>query len=316
MKKVLVTSRSFGKVSEEPMRILQDAGFDVTLMGADFDEETFKAAVADYDALIIGAHKFYPEDMKKCAKLQIICKHGAGLDNIFLPEAKELGIAVTNVPAMNAGAVADLTVAHMLNVCRGVSVCSADVKAGGWKTFVGKDMYLKTLGLIGFGAIAKNVARRARGFSMQVLAYDPYVTEVPEEFKDYVRLVSFEEAVEQGDFVSIHVPLTGETRDLFNKETMARMKEGAYLINTSRGGIVNEAGLYEAVKSGHLAGAALDVTVSEPIEKDNPLLTLENVVITPHIGMYSFEAINAVSVVCAKNVVKKLSGETPDFVVV
>ena len=316
MKKVLVTSRSFGKVSDEPLNILKEAGLEVTLMGADFDEEKFKAAVPEYDALIIGAHKFYPEDMAKCEKLQIICKHGAGLDNIYLDEAKAQGVRVTNVPAMNANAVADLAVAHMLNVCRGVSLCSANVKSGQWKTYIGKDMYHKTLGLIGFGNIAKNVARRAHGFSMDVIAYDPYVKEIPEEFKEYVRLGTLDEVIENGDFVSIHVPLTEETRDMFNKESMGRMKEGAYLINTGRGGIVNEADLYEAVKSGHLGGAALDVTASEPIEADNPLLTLDNVVITPHIGMYSFEAINAVSVVCAKNVVKQLSGETPDFVLV
>ena len=316
MKKVLVTSRSFGKVSDEPLNILKEAGLEVTLMGADFDEEKFKAAVPEYDAHIIGAHKFYPEDMAKCEKLQIICKHGAGLDNIYLDEAKAQGVRVTNVPAMNANAVADLAVAHMLNVCRGVSLCSANVKSGQWKTYIGKDMYHKTLGLIGFGNIAKNVARRAHGFSMDVIAYDPYVKEIPEEFKEYVRLGTLDEVIENGDFVSIHVPLTEETRDMFNKESMGRMKEGAYLINTGRGGIVNEADLYEAVKSGHLGGAALDVTASEPIEADNPLLTLDNVVITPHIGMYSFEAINAVSVVCAKNVVKQLAGETPDFVVV
>lgn len=316
MKKVLVTSRSFGKVSSQPLDILKDAGCEVTLMGADFDEKRFKAVVADYDALIIGAHKFYPQDMARCAKLQIIAKHGAGLDNIFLDEARAQGVTVTNVPAMNAGAVADLAMAHMLNLCRGVSRCAAGVKSGRWQTFVGRDLHKKTLGLIGFGAIAKNVARRARGFEMQVLVYDPYISEVPAEFADYVKLVTLEEVIAGGDFISIHVPLSDETRDLLNKESMLRMKEGAYLINTARGGIVNEADLYEVLKSGHLAGAALDVTVSEPIEADNPLLTLDNVVITPHIGMYSFEAINAVSMVCAQNVVKKLAGETPDYVVV
>ena len=315
MKKVLVTSRSFGKVSDEPLNILKDAGLEVTLMGTDFDEEKFKQVIPEYDALIIGAHKFHPEDMAKCEKLQIICKHGAGLDNIPLDAAKAQGVTVTNVPAMNANAVADLAVAHMLNVCRGVSACSAKVKDGQWKPFIGKDMYNKALGLVGFGNIAKNVARRAKGFSMQVIAYDPYVKEVPDEFKEYVRLGSIDDVIENSDFVSIHIPLTDETRNMFDKAALARMKEGAYLINTSRGGIVNENDLYAAVKDGHLGGAALDVVENEPIKADNPLLTLDNVVITPHIGMYSFEAVNAVSVVCAKNVVKKLAGEAPEYVV-
>lgn len=316
MKKVLITSRSFGKVSDEPLQILKDAGIEVTLMGTDFDEERFKEAIPEYDALIIGAHKFYPEDMRRCPNLKIICKHGAGLDNIYLDVAKELGITVTNVPAMNSNAVADLAFGHILNISRGISAANARVHNGEWKTYTGKDVYKKTLGLVGFGAIAKNVARRAHGFSMQVLAYDPFVKEVPEEFNDYVKLVDFDTVVKMSDIISIHVPLTDETRNLFDKKTIYKMKKEAYLINTGRGGIINEADLYECMKAGHLGGAALDVVEVEPIENNNPLLTLENVVITPHMGMYSVEAISAVSIVCAQNVVKKLQGENPDYMVV
>jgi len=316
MEKVLVTSRSFGKTSNRPFEILKDGGLEFTLMGADFDEETFAKAVPEYDALIIGAHPFHPEDMERCKKLKIICKHGAGLDNINLEKAKELGITVTNVPAMNSNAVADLAFAHILNSSRGVSQANAWVHQGQWKTFIGRDVYGKTLGLVGFGAIAKNVARRGRGFSMKVLAYDPYLKEVPEEFREYVTLCDFETVSTQSDIVSIHVPLTDETRNLFDKTVVMGMKKEAFLINTGRGGIINEKDLYDCMKAGQLLGAALDVTDSEPIQKDNPLLELENVVITPHIGMYSLEAINAVSVICAENAVKKLKGDTPSYVVV
>ena len=314
--KVLVTSRSFGKVSQEPLEILKKAGREVIFMGTDYTDEKFEAAIPDCDALIIGAHKFTPELMAQCKKLQIIAKHGAGLDNIDLPAAKNLGVTVTNVPAMNANAVADLALAHMLNLCRGVSLCAKNVQNGIVKIHIGRDLYAKTLGLVGFGNIAKNVARRARGFSMKVIAYDPYIKEVPEEFAEYVRLGTLDEVIEQCDFISIHVPLTDETKNMFNKDSMYRMKQGAFLINTSRGGIVNEADLYDVCKDGHLGGAALDVTETEPVQQDNPLLTLDNVVITPHIGMYSFEAVNAVSIVCAQNVAKKLTGEIPDYVVV
>lgn len=315
MKRVLVTSRSFGKVSNAPIEVLQKSGVEVVMMGADFNEERFKQIIPEFDALIIGAHKFFPEDMARCQKLQIICKHGAGLDNIFLNEASTQGICVTNVPAMNSNAVADLTIAHMLNLCRGVSISNNAVKSGRWESYIGVDMHSKTLGMIGFGAIAKNVARRAKGFSMQLLVYDPYIEEIPDEFKEYCSLASFEELLLKSDFVSIHVPLTENTKDMFNKESMLNMKKGAFLINTSRGGIINELDLYNAISSGHLAGAALDVTKSEPIESDNPLLALDNVIITPHIGMYSVEALNAVSMVCAENVVKKLSGQIPDYIV-
>ena len=195
-----------------------------------------------------------------------------------------------------------------MNVCRGISYTDALVRKGVWKIFIGRDAYNKTLGLVGFGAIAKNVARRAKGFSMKVLAYDPFVKEVPEEFKDFVTLVDFETMVKNSDFISIHVPLTKDTKDLFNKETILKMKKDAYLINMGRGGIINEKDLYEVMKDGHLMGAALDVIEKEPMSTEDPLLTLDNFVITPHIGMYSKESVGSVSIVCAENVVSKLCG--------
>jgi len=316
MKKVLITSRSFGKTSDVPFQILKDANIDYTAMCMDFDEEKFKKIVPDYDALIIGAHKFYPEDMKHCPNLKIICKHGSGIDNIYIDEAKKLGITVTNVPAMNSNAVADLAFGHILNISRGISISNTRVHEGIWKPYIGRDVYKKTLGLVGFGAIAKNVARRAQGFSMKLLVYDPFIPGIPEEFKDYVDLVDFDTLVKESDIVSIHVPLTDETRNLFDGKTIGNMKKEAFLINTGRGGIVNEKDLYEYMKKGHLSGAALDVSEIEPMEKKNPLLTLENVIVTPHIGMHSLEAISAVSIVCAKNVVKKLEGGEPDNIIV
>lgn len=308
MKKVLVTSRSFGKTGNEAFDILNRAGVSYTLMGTDYTDEKFKEVIADYDALIIGAHPFEEEDIRRCKKLKIVCKHGAGLDNIKQDVMREQGITVTNVPAMNANAVADVTMGHILNVCRGISFTDAQVRSGIWKVFIGRDAFAKTLGLVGFGAIAKNVARRAKGFSMKVLAYDPFIKEVPEEFQDFVQLVDFETMVENSDFISIHVPLTPKTKNLFRKETILKMKKEAYLINMGRGGIVNETDLYEVMKDGHLLGAALDVVEQEPMPPSHPLLTLDNFVITPHIGMYSKEAVGSVSIVCAENVAAKLSG--------
>jgi D-3-phosphoglycerate dehydrogenase len=316
MKKVLVTSRSFGQTSDRPFQILKDAGIGYTLMGVDFDYAAFAQAVPEYDALIIGAHNFDPADLMRCDKLKIICKHGAGLDNIPLDTAREKGITVTNVPAMNANAVADLTFAHILNLSRGVSVSSAGVRSGQSKTFIGRDVWQKTLGLIGFGAIARAVARRAAGFSMDVLAYDPFVTVAPEEFKENVTLCGFDRVVAESDVVSIHVPLTDETKGLFNEETIKRMRKDALLINTARGGIIKEDDLYACMKAGHLFGAALDVTEEEPISSDHPLLQLDNVVITPHIGMYSVEALSIVGIVCAENVVRKLQGEEPLHIII
>ena len=307
-KKVLVTSRSFGKISEEPLQILTDAGLEVTLKGADFKQEEFEQMIPAYDALIIGAHAFPAEVMEKCSNLKIICKHGVGLDNIPLDKAKALGIAVTNTPGTNSNAVADLTFALMLASARCVLQADRHVHEGTWKTVTGVDVYGKTLGLLGFGAIARCVARRARGFEMKVLTYDPYVKELPEEFRDFVSLCDFDTVVQGCDYLSVHLPLTEETQGILSAPQLAKMKKGSFLINTARGGIVNEQDLYDALVSDRLRGAAMDVMETEPILPEHPLLTLDNVIITPHMGMYSREAMGAVSLICAQNVAACLCG--------
>jgi D-3-phosphoglycerate dehydrogenase len=313
-KRVLITSRSFGQVSEEPLNILKENGIEVDFQNDEYNEEKFQSIIGNYDALIIGAHEFSPKAMEKAKKLKIICKHGAGLDNINLEAAKKYNIRVTNVPATNSNAVADLAFGLMLDVARKISFAASRVKDGLWERVIGTDVCYKTLGVIGFGAIAKNVAKRAGGFGMKVLAYDPYVTDLPDGFP-HVSLVTFEDVIKQSDFISVHVPLNDATRNLIGREQMEMMKKGAFIINTSRGGIVNEEALYEYLKNGHLAGAGLDVTEKEP-PTGSPLLTLDNVTVVPHIGMYSKEAINAVSVICARNVVKMLNNEQPDHIVV
>lgn len=307
-KKVLITSRSFGKIGDSARRILEDAGIQIHNISVGFDQKVFERIIPEYDALIIGAHDFSEADMERCPNLKIICKHGVGLDNIHLQKAKELGIAVCNAPGTNAGAVADLTFGLMLSVCRKIGHSSALVRQGVWKSHIGRDVCNKTLGLLGFGAIAKNVARRAKGFDMQVLAYDPYVKELPGEFEGYVKLCDFKEVISGCDILSVHMPLTPETKYIVSYDAIAQMKDGAYIINTARGGIVEEKALYDALVAGKLSGAAMDVVESEPMTADHPLLSLDNVVVTPHIGMYSEEAINAVSVICAQNVVACLEG--------
>lgn len=315
-KKVMITSRSFGSIDDTPMNILKDAGYEIVLRGKDFDQQAFNAEIADYDALIIGAHDFPAEVLATCKKLKIICKHGAGLDNIPMEAAKAQGVMVCNVPGTNANAVADLTFGLMLCCARQIVAANNRVHNGAWKTITGTDVYAKTLGLLGFGAIAKNVARRAAGFNMKVLAYDPFVKTLPQEFSHVTLCDNMMDVVSQCDFLSLHLPLTDETRGMIGARELAAMKQGAYLINAARGGIVNEKALYDALVSGHLAAAAMDVSEKEPIDSANPLLTLENVVITPHLGMYSKEAIGAVSIICAQNAAAVLTGEALQFRVV
>ena len=306
--KVLITSRSFGKIGDSAKKILEDAGIEITNISANFDQAEFERIIPEFDALIIGAHDFSEADMERCPNLKIICKHGVGLDNIHVSKAKELGIAVCNAPGTNSNAVADLALGLMLSVCRKISHSAALVREGVWKSHIGEDVCGKTLGLLGFGAIAKGVARRARGFGMKILAYDPFVTQLPEEFEGWVELCDMEKVITSCDILSVHIPLTPETRNTISTAELAKMKQGSYVINTARGGIVDEMALYESLKSGHLNGAAMDVVESEPMTPDHPLLSLDNVVVTPHIAMYSKEAINAVSLICAENVVACLTG--------
>ena len=308
MFKVLITSRSFGKIGDSAKNVLLDAGIEITNISANFDQAAFERIIPEFDALIIGAHDFSEADMERCTKLKIICKHGVGLDNIHVNKAKELGIAVCNAPGTNSNAVADLALGLMLSVCRKISHSAALVREGIWKSHIGEDVCGKTMGLLGFGAIAKGVARRARGFGMKILAYDPFVTQLPEEFEGWVELCDMEKVITSCDILSVHIPLTPETRNAISAPELSKMKQGAYVINTARGGIVDEMALYDALKSGHLNGAAMDVVESEPMMPDHPLLGLDNVVVTPHIAMYSKEAINAVSMICAENVVACLTG--------
>lgn len=310
MKKVLITSRSFGKMSDEPMRILEEAGFETIRMGTDFDMEKFETILPDCDALIIGAHPLRPELLDRCKKLKIVCKHGVGLDNLPLEKLKACGIAATNTPGTNSEAVADLAFALMLDVSRNVTLSERHLKEGLHKQDVGLDVYGKTLGLLGFGKIGQAVARRARGFSMRVLAYDPYLKETTEGL-GFVKIVDREQIFTDSDFVSVHLPLTPETQGSVGREELSRMKKEACLINTARGGIVDEKVLYELLANGGLRAAGLDVTEKEPTEADDPLLTLDNVVVTNHIGMYSREAITAVSLLCAQAVADIFAGREP-----
>lgn len=300
-RKILITSRSFGKIDHTPYDILTQAGYAITNIGSSFDQAQFEEMVPEFDALIIGAHPFPESVMERCGKLKIICKHGVGLDNIHLEKAKELGIIVCNTPGTNSNAVADLAFGLMLSVARNIQSSSRNVLKGVKASVIGVDVYKKTLGLLGFGAIAKCIARRAKGFDMQVLAYDPYVKEVPEEFRDFVTLCSLDQVLRDCDILSVHMPLTEETYHMVGKDQLAAMKQGSIVINTARGGIVDEEALYEALVSGHILAAGLDVVEKEPVTAEHPLLTLDNVVITPHVGMYSKEAVNAVGLLCAEN---------------
>ncbi|MCQ4637423.1 phosphoglycerate dehydrogenase [Anaerovorax odorimutans] len=315
-KRILITSRSFGQISDEPLGMLEAAGYQVDFYNRDFDPTEFENKIGDYQVLIIGGHEFPAKTIKRCTGLELILKHGTGLDNIPLKAAREAGIKVCNAPGTNANAVADLTFGLILDLARRISYADRTVRNGEWKTVTGCDVFGKTLGLLGFGAIARNVALRARGFSMKILAYDPYLDRIPDEFADFVTLAHKDLVLAESDIFSAHLPLNEETRHIISAGTIEKMKPGAFIVNTSRGGIADEQALAVALVSGKLSGAALDVLEREPLSAQNSLRDLDNVVITPHIGMYSKEAMEAVSMICAQNAVSLMKGEPLQFCVV
>lgn len=300
--KLLVTSRSFGTAEHDSTDMLEKAGIQIDRT----DAAGFRDKITGYDALIIGAHDFPPHLMERCPRLRVVCKHGAELDNIPLDKARELGIGVWNVPGVNTQRVADLTFGLLLDVARRISHTNALVHMGKWQTATGTDVAGKTLGILGLGAIGKAVALRARGFGMEVIAFDPYVCQPGEEL-GHVTLCGMGYVLENSDFLSIHLPLTRETRNLLTEENLLKMKPGSYIINTAKAEVVDEAALCKLLKSGHLAGAAMDVCAVEPLPLDSPLLEFEHVIITPHIGVYSKEAIAQVSLACAKQVIAALN---------
>ncbi|BCV24630.1 phosphoglycerate dehydrogenase [Gelria sp. Kuro-4] len=312
MARIFVSALSFGRYSNEPRQLLEAAGHEVVLnpAGRPLTAEELAEKVQGCAALIVGVDPVTAEVFAAGRDLKVVAKHGVGVDNIDLAAARAHGVTVTNVPNSNSEAVADLTFGLLLAVTRRIPQADQAVRGGKWQRFVGPELYQKTLGILGLGAIGKGVARRARGFDMRILAYDIHWDEA---FARAYRVerAPLEEVLAASDFVSLHLPLVPETEKLINARTLALMKPTAYLINAARGELVDEAALAGALSGGKLAGAALDAFAAEPPGSDNPLFSLPNVVVTPHIGAYSYEANRNMGVGAAKNVLAVLAGSPP-----
>jgi len=270
--------------------------------------EELKKIIPEYDAIIIRSEtKLKAEIIEAANRLKVIGRAGIGLDNVDLRAATKKGIVVMNTPQENAIAAAEHTIALMFSIARKIPQATASMKAGKWekKKFMGLELYNKTLGVIGIGVIGTVVVDRARGLKMKVLGYDPFLTKEAAE-KRGIELVSFDELLARSDFITVHTPLTDETRNLIDKSAIRKMKEGVILINCARGGIINEKDLYDAIKEGKVAGAALDVFEKEPAV-GNPLFELEEVIHTPHLGASTGEAQENVSIAIAQQVVDYLT---------
>ncbi|MCG6880878.1 MAG: phosphoglycerate dehydrogenase [Deltaproteobacteria bacterium] len=268
---------------------------------------TLKEIIGNYDGLVIRSTTRVTADILASAgKLRIIGRAGVGLDNVDIPEASRRGIVVMNTPEGNTITAAEHTMAMMMAISRNIPQATASLKAGRWekKTFKGRELFNKTLGLIGAGHIGRIVADRARGMKMKVIVFDPYIKPETIEKLDF-EPVSLDELLARADFITIHTPKTEETTDMINSQALAKMKRDAILLNCARGGIVNEEDLFAALESGRIAGAAFDVFTVEP-PGQNRLMTLDNFICTPHLGASTREAQDNVAKEVAEQIIAYL----------
>ena len=304
--KVLITDN----ISPKCIEILKKAGLEVDVKPG-MKPEDLKACIGRYHGLIIrSATRVTSEIINAASTLKVVGRAGSGLDNVDKVAATKKGIVVMNTPGSNTITTAEHTIALMVAMARQIPLATISMKAGKWekKKFMGIEIFNKTLGIIGIGNIGGQVAKRAQGLSMNVIAYDPFLSEEKARATG-VEKVSLQDLFKRSDFITIHTPLTSDTKNMINKETIGMMKNGVRIINCARGGIINEKDLYDALVEGKVAGAALDVFEKEPPE-NNPLLTLDNVIATPHLGASTKEAQENVAVAVAEQVVDYLINNT------
>ena len=296
--KVLVSD----KLSESAVQIFRDRGIDVDFMpDLGKDKDGLRDIIGKYDGLAIrSATKATPKLLEAADKLKVIARAGIGVDNVDIPAASKKGVIVMNTPFGNSITTAEHAIALMLAVARQIPEANTSTQAGKWEKsrFMGSEITAKTLGLIGSGNIGSIVANRALGLKMKVVAYDPFLSE-ERAIKIGVQKVTLDELLARADFITLHVPLTDKTRGILNAEAIAKMKPGVRVINCARGGLVDESALAEALKSGHVAGAAFDVFEAEPAT-ESPLFGIANVVCTPHLGASTTEAQENVAVQVAE----------------
>ncbi len=317
MGKILVSASHFDTLCKDAWELLEKNGheviYDKTRSFPAYSFEELKDIIGDIDAAIIGMDKYTEEVFEIAPKLKAVAKFGVGVDNIDLVAAKKHGVKALNAPGQNSNAVAELTVCYILDMLRKVIPIHEELKEGNWPRWIGSELRGKTVGLVGFGAIARLVAKKLQGFDVQIKAYDLYMNQkLADELG--VKACSLDEIIETSDVVSLHIPVSDDTYHMFNTEMFMRMKKGSYLVNAARGGLVDLDDLTKALREGQLAGAALDAFEMEPLPKGMEIFNY-NVVCTPHIGAESFEAYRDVSLCVSKDIIRVLAGEEPEHCV-
>ncbi len=312
--RILVTPTSYGKADSRLLTELERQVGEVIYNPTSKPLPSAEVArlLPGIDGYIAGLDQIDSSALEAADKLKVIARYGVGVDNIDIEAARAKGICVTNTPGANSVSVAELTIGLILSLSRRIPEAVFATRAGGWPRLTGLSLAGKTVGLLGLGAIGKQVIQRLAGFACRLMAYDPVADEGFAREKNVI-LAPMDEVVSQADFLSLHLPLLPETRDLVNAGFLAKMKKGAYLINTSRGELIDESALAEAVRQEQLAGAALDVFTQEPPEAGHPLLSLPQVLVTPHSASHTDGAMNAMGWMALRDCLKVLRDEEPQF---
>ncbi len=313
MKPVVILCGTFPEVAER--KLLEEA----EIRRIPIDRDELCQAVADADALILRNMPYVDDEiLSHAGKLKVIGRFGVGVDNVDLEAARKQGIRVVYTPGVNADAVAEHTFALLLALAKRLRFWQDALLNGEYRlrwTEKSFEVQGKVLGVIGFGYVGRAVAQRAKAFKMRLLVHDPFVPpEIVSSFGG--ESVSLEELLSQSDFITLHVPLTEQTRGLINRERLTMVKRGAFLINTSRGEVCDLDALYEALQSGQLAGVALDVFPKEPPDVSHPIFRHPNFIGTPHVASHTPETLERMALVVVEQVLKVLRGEEPDFAVV
>lgn len=312
---VLISARAFRDTPGEHWAILERAGCQVKISPSQvrLEEAALAELMADCDGAIVGTEPITAKVIAGAPRLRVLSRFGVGVDSIDLEAATAAGVVVTTTVGANATAVAEMVIGFVLSLARGIPRYDARTKRGDWRREVGVEIAGKTLGIVGLGHIGTEVALRARALGMRVIYADPVRPSLEKEAALGVTHLALPDLLGESDFVSLHAPLTPETVRMIGARELALMRPSAYLINTARGELVDEAALAQALMQGRLAGAALDVRAAEPSQAGD-LLCLDSVILTPHAGSQTREAICRMSLIAAENVVRVLQGARPEGV--
>ena len=299
-------------VCDEARQMLIDEGFELVCneTGRKLSDEEQKAMISDAYAIISGTEQYDSKMLADCKNLKVVMRFGVGTDNFDLKAMRDMGIEVGVIANYNA--VAEFALTLMLAVLKNYPRYDKAVRGGEWTRFPMRELKEKTVGIIGFGRIGRRLAELLNGFEVNILAYDPYMN-IDDAKKCGVTPIGFEELLERADIVSLHLPYTDATHHIIDANAISHMKDGAYLINTARGHLVDEAALVEALKNGKLSGAGIDVYETEPITKDNPLTQLNNTALAPHCSALSYETNYNGGIICAESIIRVKNGEKPIY---